>query len=111
MGDILLLRDFGPYGILRIYVCHYNRCHGNVVKGIWALLYIYDCTFTTSNFLDIFDGQFTSVHMNAHQNLSCYSRVEIRGQAITIIHSLYSRLAKNEEAATIFLNALRLVPL
>jgi hypothetical protein len=36
--DDLLLRGFGPYGIIfmmRVWVRRYNRCHGNSVKGPW----------------------------------------------------------------------------
>jgi hypothetical protein len=32
--SMVMLRDFGPYGI--IYIC-YIPCYGNVVKGFWAL--------------------------------------------------------------------------
>jgi hypothetical protein len=43
---VMLLRDSGPYGIIFYeYVC-YNRCHGNAVKGFWALwdnIYDYVC--------------------------------------------------------------------
>jgi hypothetical protein len=35
--DHLLLRDYGPYGIIFMNVCCYNCCHGNSVKGFWAL--------------------------------------------------------------------------
>jgi hypothetical protein len=33
----LLLKDFGPYGIIFMAVCCYNRCHGNAVNGCWVL--------------------------------------------------------------------------
>jgi hypothetical protein len=35
-------KDFGPYGVIFMNVC-YNRCHGNAVKGFWALWDIYEC--------------------------------------------------------------------
>jgi hypothetical protein len=48
IGDHLLLRDFGPYGIIFEYACPYNRCHGNSVEGFWTLLdNIRDYVFTT----------------------------------------------------------------
>jgi hypothetical protein len=34
---VMLLMDFGPYEIIFINVCCYNRCHGNAVNGFWAL--------------------------------------------------------------------------
>jgi hypothetical protein len=56
VGDNLLLRNFGPYGI--ICVCCYNPCHGNAVKDfgvLWDI--IYNCVFTTLDFPVILDGQ------------------------------------------------------
>jgi hypothetical protein len=47
---IILLRDFGPYGVIfMMCVCCYNRYHDNAVKGFWALWSnIYDvCVVTT----------------------------------------------------------------
>jgi hypothetical protein len=39
-GDYLLLRDFGPYEVL--VNASYNRYHGYIVKGFWALsFYLY----------------------------------------------------------------------
>jgi hypothetical protein len=32
VGDHLLLRDFGPYGIIFMNVCFCNRFHGNSVQ-------------------------------------------------------------------------------
>jgi hypothetical protein len=43
VGDNLLFRDTGPYPIILMNVCRYNRCHGNAIKGFWALWHnIYD---------------------------------------------------------------------
>jgi hypothetical protein len=40
IATVILLRDFGPYGIICMNVCCYNRCHGNF-KGFRALcLYV-----------------------------------------------------------------------
>jgi hypothetical protein len=56
----MLLQDFGAHGIKFINVCGYNCCHCNVVMAFWALWdNIYDCVFTTSDFPVILDGQFT----------------------------------------------------
>jgi hypothetical protein len=30
---VMLLKDFGPYGKIFANVCCYNRCRGNAVKG------------------------------------------------------------------------------
>jgi hypothetical protein len=47
IGDHLLLRDFGLYGIIG----YYNRCHGNAVKGSQLCS---TCTTTQHNYnLDI----------------------------------------------------------
>jgi hypothetical protein len=41
---VMLLRDFGSYGIIFMNVCCYNRCYGNAVKGFWVSWdNIYDC--------------------------------------------------------------------
>jgi hypothetical protein len=40
------VKDFGPYGKIFMKVFCYNRCHGSVVKGFWALwdnIYNYVC--------------------------------------------------------------------
>jgi hypothetical protein len=37
VGNHLLFRDFGPYGIIFMNVCCYNRGHGNAVKSFGAL--------------------------------------------------------------------------
>jgi hypothetical protein len=34
---VMLKSDFGPYGLILMNVCSYNRCHGNAVTGFWAL--------------------------------------------------------------------------
>jgi hypothetical protein len=40
----MLLRDFGPNGIIFMNVFCYNLCHGNAVRGFWALWNnIYEC--------------------------------------------------------------------
>jgi hypothetical protein len=40
---MVMLRCFWFYGLIFLNLC-YNRCHGNAVKGIWALWdNIYDC--------------------------------------------------------------------
>jgi hypothetical protein len=45
VGDYLLLRNFGPYGIY--YECvFYNRCNCKAVKGFWALCDIFVCIIT-----------------------------------------------------------------
>jgi hypothetical protein len=36
-GNHLLLREFVPYGTIFMIIRCYNCCHGNYVKGIWAL--------------------------------------------------------------------------
>jgi hypothetical protein len=37
VATVMMLTDTGPYGI-HLYKCmYYNRCHGNDVKGFWAL--------------------------------------------------------------------------
>jgi hypothetical protein len=41
VSDHLMLRDFGPYGIIYMNVCCHNVCHGNSGKGFWALWDIY----------------------------------------------------------------------
>jgi hypothetical protein len=44
-SDHVLLRDFGLYRIIFMNA-FYNRCHGNTVKGFWALwhnIYEYVC--------------------------------------------------------------------
>jgi hypothetical protein len=49
IGGHLLLRDIGCNGIIFMNACCYNHCHGNIVKGFWALLdNIYDFTFMTT---------------------------------------------------------------
>jgi hypothetical protein len=41
---VMLLRDFGPYGIMFMNMCCYNRCHGNAINEFWALRDdIYEC--------------------------------------------------------------------
>jgi hypothetical protein len=43
---VRISKDFGPYGIILMNLCCYNLCHGNVVKGFWALWdYVRDCVF------------------------------------------------------------------
>jgi hypothetical protein len=49
--------------IIFMNVCCYNRCHGNAVKGFWALwdnIYDYVCLLTL-DFPIILDGKITSV--------------------------------------------------
>jgi hypothetical protein len=41
---VMLLRDFGLYGMCMVL---YNHCHGNGVKGFWALLNVY-CVITVA---------------------------------------------------------------
>jgi hypothetical protein len=50
VGDNLLLRDFGPYGIIYIYerMCCNNLCYGKCVKGICTLWNtIHECVVIT----------------------------------------------------------------
>jgi hypothetical protein len=48
VGDHLLLRKFGPYGIIFMNICCCIRCHGNVVQGygpydiIFMKMYFYN---------------------------------------------------------------------
>jgi hypothetical protein len=37
VGDHLLLRDTGPYGIIFMNVCCYSSCHDNALKGLLGL--------------------------------------------------------------------------
>jgi hypothetical protein len=37
LAMVMLLRDFGPYGIIFFSVCCYNCCHGNAVKRCWTV--------------------------------------------------------------------------
>jgi hypothetical protein len=47
VGDKLLLRDFGPYGIIFMVGVFYNRYHGNAVEEflvygiIFAITHVY----------------------------------------------------------------------
>jgi hypothetical protein len=34
---VMPLRDFGPYEIMFMNVCCYDRCHGNAIKRFWTL--------------------------------------------------------------------------
>jgi hypothetical protein len=43
IGDHLLLRDFGPYGV--IFVCCYNHCHDNVVRDFGPYGVIFVCCY------------------------------------------------------------------
>jgi hypothetical protein len=38
VGDLLLLRDFGPNDVIFMNVFCYNRCDGSTIKGFCALL-------------------------------------------------------------------------
>jgi hypothetical protein len=34
---VMLLTEFGPYGIIFMNVCCHNCCHGNALKEFWDL--------------------------------------------------------------------------
>jgi hypothetical protein len=54
--DMVMLRDFWFYGLIFVNLC-YKRCHGNVVKRIWALWdNIYGYMFIALYFPVILDG-------------------------------------------------------
>jgi uncharacterized YccA/Bax inhibitor family protein len=57
---VMLVRDFGPYGIIFMNVCVViTHCHGNAVKGYWALWdNIYECVFTALDLPVILNVQF-----------------------------------------------------
>jgi hypothetical protein len=48
----MLSKDFEPCDIIFMNACCYNRCHGNTVKGFWALWdNIYDHVFAALGFV------------------------------------------------------------
>jgi hypothetical protein len=49
----LLLRGFGPCGIIFMNVCFYNRCHGNAVTGLNVKMLIRDTTLHSYYNFDI----------------------------------------------------------
>jgi hypothetical protein len=58
-----------------INVSCYNSCHGNSVKGHWALQEsIYEYAFTTLDFPIILDGQLTSL---TQLTINGFSTIEI----------------------------------
>jgi hypothetical protein len=53
---VMMLRDFGPYGIfMNVCVCCYNRCHGNTVKDFGPYMKLFQILppFLTSNLLQL----------------------------------------------------------
>jgi hypothetical protein len=59
VSDHLLLKDFGPYEMIFVNVCCYNRCHENAVKGFRSYGVIFmECVFATLDFLSFLTGNF-----------------------------------------------------
>jgi hypothetical protein len=78
---IMLLRDFGPYGIIFMNACCYNRCHDNAVKGFWALwdicnfhLFSVSCFWYIYNSIKVTPSKtvFIHIHINQEEHISIH---------------------------------------